>query len=300
MSDELLPYYERELTYLRQLGAEFAGRYPKIASRLVLEEDKCEDPHVERLLEAFAFLAARIHRKLDDELPEITESLLSVLYPHYLAPIPSMSVVQFLLDPAQSRLQTGQSVARESVLASKPWPEHRAGSGPAIRSPSGRSNWLRPVSSRPPPRALGENIRSVLKLELRVVDGLPLNDLREKVSLTEERGLRRLRFYLHARASSLTACMKCCSTTSCESNSAPPRSGPPGPGRHAAEKCILPVGFARNEGCCLTPIALSWATACSRSFFPFRRSFFSSTSEGWTGWARSVPGTASMSGFTAA
>ena len=76
MRDDLLAYYERELTFLRQLGAEFAERYPKIAGRLVLEEDKCEDPHVERLIEAFAFLAGRIHRKLDDELPEITEALL--------------------------------------------------------------------------------------------------------------------------------------------------------------------------------------------------------------------------------
>ena len=57
MRDDLLLYYERELTFLRQMGAEFAAKYPKIASRLLLEPDKCEDPHVERLLEAFAFLA---------------------------------------------------------------------------------------------------------------------------------------------------------------------------------------------------------------------------------------------------
>src|SRR5438093_7433685 len=118
MRDDLLAYYHHELTFLRQLGAEFAGKYPKIARRLVLEEDKCEDPHVERLIEAFAFLAGRIHRKLDDELPEITEALLSVLYPHYLAPIPSMSIVQFAMDTAQARLQTGQTVKREWMLFS--------------------------------------------------------------------------------------------------------------------------------------------------------------------------------------
>src|ERR671937_947950 len=96
--DDLLYYYDRELTFLRQMGAEFAERYPKIASRLVLEPEKCEDPHVERLLEAFAFLAARVHLKIDDEFPEITESLLSILYPHYIRPIPSMSVVEMSLD----------------------------------------------------------------------------------------------------------------------------------------------------------------------------------------------------------
>src|ERR1700687_52157 len=91
MREELLAYYERELTYLRQVGAEFAQTYPKIASRLLLEPDRCEDPHTERLLEAFAFLAARVHLKVDDDFPEITEALLGVLYPHYLRPMPSMS-----------------------------------------------------------------------------------------------------------------------------------------------------------------------------------------------------------------
>ena len=101
MRDDLLLYYERELTFLRQMGAEFAAKYPKIASRLVIEPDKCEDPHVERMLEAFAFLAARVHLKIDDEFPEITEALLSILYPHYLRPIPSMSIAEFHIDPAQ-------------------------------------------------------------------------------------------------------------------------------------------------------------------------------------------------------
>src|ERR671936_2739830 len=99
--DDLLFYYDRELSFLRQMGAEFAERYPKIASRLLLEPNKCEDPHVERLLEAFAFLAARVHLKIDDNFPEISEALLSILYPHYLRPIPSMSIVEMHLDSEQ-------------------------------------------------------------------------------------------------------------------------------------------------------------------------------------------------------
>src|SRR5215813_13063454 len=74
MRDELLGYYERELSFLRQMGAEFAQKYPKIASRLSLEEDKCEDPHVERMIEAFAFLAGRIRLKIDDEFPHPLDS----------------------------------------------------------------------------------------------------------------------------------------------------------------------------------------------------------------------------------
>ena len=88
MSDQLLPYYERELKFIRQMAAEFAEKYPKVAGRLLLQPDTCEDPHVERLIEAFALLAGRVHHKLDDEFPEITEALLDVLYPHYLRPVP--------------------------------------------------------------------------------------------------------------------------------------------------------------------------------------------------------------------
>src|SRR6478672_3937709 len=95
MREELLHYYERELTFLRRMGAEFAQRYPKVAGRLQLEADKCEDPHVERLLEGFALLTARVRQKIDDEYPEITEALLNVLSPHYLRPLPSMAIAQF-------------------------------------------------------------------------------------------------------------------------------------------------------------------------------------------------------------
>src|SRR5215213_1138626 len=118
--DDLLYYYERELTFLRRMGADFANRYPKVASRLQLEPDKCEDPHVERLLEGFAFLAARVHLKIDDDFPEISESLLNVVYPHYVRPIPSMSLVEFELDPEQGKLTTGLRVPQGAQLYSRP------------------------------------------------------------------------------------------------------------------------------------------------------------------------------------
>jgi type VI secretion system protein ImpG len=117
--DDLLYYYERELTYLRRLGGEFAEAYPKVASRLQLEPSKCEDPHVERLLEGFAFLAARVHLKLDDDFPEISEALLNVVYPHYVRPIPSMSVVEVHVDPDQGKLPGGVRIPRESPLFSR-------------------------------------------------------------------------------------------------------------------------------------------------------------------------------------
>jgi type VI secretion system protein ImpG len=120
MRDEMLLYYERELDYLRKSAAQFAEKHPKVASRLVLEPTKCEDPHVERLLEAFAFLTARIHLKMEDEFPEITEALLTVVYPQLVRPLPSMSVVEFQLDPEKGKLASGLKIDRNTPLYSKP------------------------------------------------------------------------------------------------------------------------------------------------------------------------------------
>src|SRR5271167_2049712 len=120
MRDDLLLYYERELDYIRKMAVEFAGKHPKVASRLVLEPAKCEDPHVERLLEAFAFLAARVHLKIDDEFPEISDALLTVVYPQLVRPIPSMSIVEFQPDPEKGKLTAGLVIERDSVLRSRP------------------------------------------------------------------------------------------------------------------------------------------------------------------------------------
>ncbi len=118
MSETLYPYYERELLFIRQLAKEFAQQYPAAASRLMLEHNRgiSTDPHVERLIEAFALIAGRIQHKIDDEFPELTDALLGVLYPHYLAPIPSMAIVQFKLDAGRVQLPDGFNIERHSRL----------------------------------------------------------------------------------------------------------------------------------------------------------------------------------------
>src|SRR5687767_13082460 len=113
--NELLPYYNRELAYIRNIGAEFAEKHPKIAARLRLSKGGGEDPHVSRLIEAFAFLNARIRRKIDDEFPEITKSLLGTLYPHYLAPFPSCCIARFKLGDAQAQATEATVIKRGSV-----------------------------------------------------------------------------------------------------------------------------------------------------------------------------------------
>src|SRR6266480_561542 len=98
MDERLLRHYETELQHLREMAAEFAREFPKIAGRLALDregKESCPDPFVERLLEGFAFLSARIHLKLDAEFPRFTQSILETVYPHYLSPTPSMAVVRF-------------------------------------------------------------------------------------------------------------------------------------------------------------------------------------------------------------
>ncbi len=120
MSDPLLPYYNKELNFIRHLGAEFAEIHPKIAGRLRLGPDAAEDPHVERMIEAFAYLNARTRHKLEDDFPEITDALLGVLYPHYQAPIPSMAVVQFVLDRGQGDLTVGYTIPREAAIETDP------------------------------------------------------------------------------------------------------------------------------------------------------------------------------------
>ena len=112
MLEELLPYYERELSFLREMSGEFAQRYPKIARRLQMDGDQCEDPHVERLVEAFAFLTARVHRKLDDEYPEITEAFIQVLYPHYMRPIQAATILQLSTDPKKPEIAGRYTVPR--------------------------------------------------------------------------------------------------------------------------------------------------------------------------------------------
>ena len=170
MREDLLHYYERELTFLRRMGAEFAQRYPKVAGRLLLEPNKCDDPHVERMLEAFAFLAARVHLRIDDDFPEISEALLNVVYPHYVRPIPAISIAEFKLDSEQGKLTTGYNLPRGTMLYSRPvegmpckfqtsydvtlWPLNVTA-----------AEWKTPDRLRPPAR-LGDAV-AVLRLELR-------------------------------------------------------------------------------------------------------------------------------------
>src|SRR3954468_17832254 len=115
MDERLLDLYNTELRHLRETAAEFGRDFPKIAGRLALDLDAkeiCPDPYVERLMEGFAFLAARVHLKLDAEFPRFTQGLLEIVYPHYLAPTPSFLNVELQPNLGESSLAQGYRVPR--------------------------------------------------------------------------------------------------------------------------------------------------------------------------------------------
>jgi type VI secretion system protein ImpG len=182
MSEALYPFYQDELFFIRKLAQEFARQYPAAAARLQLEPTRSNDPHVERLIEAFALLAGRIQHKLNDEYPELTEAVLGVLYPHYLAPMPSCATVQFDLDPARAT-PTGVQIARGGMLITP-----RVGDTPCrFRTCYPLTLWPVAVTEarlQPPPFPPGlsppDASKAALRLKLTIQGELPLGQLQMK------------------------------------------------------------------------------------------------------------------------
>ncbi len=118
MDPRLLKHYNTELQHLREMGAEFSRQFPKIAARLGMDGIDVADPYVERLLEGSAFLSSRVQLRLDAEFPKFTQRLLEIVYPQYLAPIPSMTMVRFNPDINDGALDRGFNVPRATSLRS--------------------------------------------------------------------------------------------------------------------------------------------------------------------------------------
>ncbi len=267
MRDDLLLYYERELSFLRQMGAEFAAKYPKIASRLLIEPDKCEDPHVERMVEAFAFLAARVHLKIDDEFPEITEALLSILYPHYMRPIPSMSIAEFHVDPAQVKPEAGLKLERGALLRSRPvqgvackfrtcydvtfWPVSVAD-----------AEWTTPDRLKPPVKS-SEAVAAV-RIELRCAEDLVFSKL----------AMSSLRFYLSGEGGAMHALyeMLCnnCAQILVRDPSPRTRTQPV----EIPPDDLRPVGFGEEEGMLPYPRRSFIGYGLLQDYFCFPQKFF--------------------------
>ena len=116
MDPRLLDYYNRELAYLRELGAEFSRQHPKIAGRLGMSGIEVADPYVERLLEGFAFLSGRIHLKMDAEFPRFSQRLLELVYPHYLRPTPAIGVARLAPSLTEGGVTAAFQIPRHTLL----------------------------------------------------------------------------------------------------------------------------------------------------------------------------------------
>jgi type VI secretion system protein ImpG len=246
MTDQILPYYSRELAFLRKMGAEFAQEHPKIAGRLRLGGDVAEDPHVARMVEAFAYLTARIRHKLDDDFPELAEAMLGVLYPHYLAPIPAMSIAQFELDRSQAELTVGYRLARGANL------ETEAVRGKGVDGETCRFRTAYDVTIWPI-RVLHAEFRGPpftappcrFATEAKAIARVQLGCLSDKISVGQVK-LNSLRFYLHGASQYMydlyegivnrTLAVAVANSASDKEAVFLPRSA------------ICPVGFDRSEG----------------------------------------------------
>lgn len=123
MDDLTLRYFEAEMRYLREAGKEFARAHPDRAAMLNLDKPGTRDPYVERLFEGFAFLMGRLREKLDDDLPELTEGLVSLLWPHYMRTIPSLAIVEF--SPEWQSLRQAEMLAEGFSVLSRPVGAHK-------------------------------------------------------------------------------------------------------------------------------------------------------------------------------
>src|SRR5712691_1568290 len=185
MDPRMLRYYGEELSYIREMGAEFAAQFPKVAARLALDATEVADPYVERLLEGFSFLAARVRLKLDAEFPRFTQHLLEMVYPHYFAPTPSMVIAQFVPTLTEGALAAGFSVPRGTMLRG----QIPRGETTACQFRTAHDVTLWPVAvaeARYVPLApdlpfnalpLAEPVRGVLRLRLRTAAALTFEQI---------------------------------------------------------------------------------------------------------------------------
>ena len=120
LSNKLISYYQKELAWLKNQGKIFARHFPKVARRLGFSEGASEDPHIERLIESFALVTAQIQQRLDEDMPEVTDALLTVLAPQLLRTFPSVCIVQMSPDAKISALTSGNLIEAATGLFSTP------------------------------------------------------------------------------------------------------------------------------------------------------------------------------------
>ncbi|RJT29470.1 type VI secretion system baseplate subunit TssF [Mesorhizobium waimense] len=185
MDPRLLGLYNDELAYMREMGAEFARSFPKVAGRLGMEAAEVADPYVERLLEGFAFMAARVQLKLQSRFPNFTQHLLEMVYPHFLPPIPSMTIVRFEPDAEAGPIENAYVVPRGTKLFGRLAPgavthcefrtAHDVHLWPIMVSAADYFATPGQISSLDLPAR--QPVKAAFRLRLRTTNGMPFNRL---------------------------------------------------------------------------------------------------------------------------
>lgn len=264
MADELLPFYEKELAYVRQMGARFAKEHPKIAGRLGISTDTIEDPHVSRLIESFAYLNARVHHKLHDDFPELSDALLSVLFPHYQRPIPSMSIAQFM--PDREQLEGKYELPAKTLLETEQF------QGETCKFSTVYDTELLPLVVTEA-RLLGRPFATPGANNIRGANGvlqLRLGSFHEDISIGELKP-KRLRFYLKGQPQHIyplyemlmNECQHLVITKS-ETDLTPIFAG---------KQLLKPVGFSEHEGMLPYPASSLLGYRLLTEFFVFPEKF---------------------------
>lgn len=260
---ELLRYYWQELTYLRRMGQLFAQRHPKIAERLELQPDESPDPHVERLIESFAFLTARLQRDIDNDFPEIATEMLGLLHPHYLRPVPSMTVARFDIDEEQGKLTSGFELPRHTPLFTRSTDGHVC----RLRTCYPVELWPVEVTeasfeSRDRHHCLDSHLEVARVLRLRLE---PLADPLDELEL------ERLRFHLHGDRMLVSSLYELLFSSlggvmiSCEQEKK---------WRLLPAESVLPVGFGAEEEVLPYPRHAQPAYRLLQEYFLFPEKFF--------------------------
>jgi len=218
MNPRLLENYRRELLHMREMGGQFAEEFPKIAGRLGLDTLDCSDPYVERLLEGFAFMAARVDLKIEASYTKLARHLLEMVYPSYLSPTPSMLIAEFAPSLQEGSLADGFVVERGTKLRSQPTPDSQTECD--FRTSHDLTLWpveiaeFRTLTSRAAIQAAGvsapANIRSALGLTLKTTHGasfaeLPLDVLSLHLCGPDNAGAQLYeQFFRHTRGVAVT------------------------------------------------------------------------------------------------
>ena len=272
MDARLLRYYNQELRYLRELGAEFAEEFPKIAARLGMEGLEVADPYVERLLEGSAFLSARVQLKLDAEFPRLSHRLLELIYPGFLAPVPAMMVARVQPTP-DANLLKGHVLPRGTSLQ-----------GPASAVTSTRCEFRSAqATTLTPVQTTGAEL--MLNLSELGVSTLPLNQRARsaiRITLTLPGGMTfaqlkvdSLRFYLSGQADVAMKLHELCLTSVVGVMAGPtPGTGTQGNARTwQPDAEVHPVGYADDEAMLPTPPNKFAGVRLLQEYFAFAERF---------------------------